>query len=224
MLDLVALLRPRAVMIENVRGLLSSKFDDYRAEILHRLNELGYEAEWRLLEAHDYGVPQLRPRSILIATWTEIWPHFEWPTPNARTVSVGKALYPLMAANGWKGAREWAARASDVAPTLVGGSKKHGGADLGPTRAKRAWAERLGVNGLGVADAPPLPDFTGMPKLTVEMAAAVQGFPVDWTFAGGKTARYRQVGNAFPPPVAEAVGRRLAAALRAADSEIERSA
>jgi DNA (cytosine-5)-methyltransferase 1 len=47
------------------------------------------------------------------------------------------------------------------------------------------------------------------------MAARVQGFPDNWRFAGCKTAAYRQVGNAFPPPVASAVGRSIAAALNA---------
>ena len=59
-----------------------------------------------------------------------------------------------MAAHGWPGAAAWARRADRIAPTIVGGSKKHGGADLGPTRAKRAWAE-LGVDGIGIADAAP---------------------------------------------------------------------
>jgi len=45
--------------------------------------------------------------------------------------------------------------------------------------------------------------LSGMPKLTVPMAALIQGFPPDWHFTGGKTAAYRQVGNAFPPPVAK---------------------
>jgi DNA (cytosine-5)-methyltransferase 1 len=52
------------------------------------------------------------------------------------------------------------------------------------------------------------------PMLTVEQAAIIQGFPRGWKFQGKKTARYRQVGNAFPPPVAEAVGRAIAAILR----------
>ena len=101
-------------------------------------------------------------------------------------------------------------RAAAVAPTVVGGSKKHGGPDLGPTRAKREWAA-LGVDGHGIADAPPAPEFPldGRPRLTVEMVARLQGFPSDWAFQGRKTARYRQVGNAFPPPVAQAVGQAI---------------
>jgi DNA (cytosine-5)-methyltransferase 1 len=109
-----------------------------------------------------------------------------------------------MVSNGWKGAKAWKKGASEIAPTLVGGSKKHGGPDLGPTRAKKAWAT-IGVDGMGIADDAPMPNFVGMPRLTVRMAARIQGFPDDWQFAGGKTAAYRQVGNAFPPPVAMAV-------------------
>jgi DNA (cytosine-5)-methyltransferase 1 len=102
----------------------------------------------------------------------------------------------------------------------VGGSKKHGGPDLGPTRARAAWAA-MGVNGLGIADEIPGPDFPAAepPKLTVAMVARLQGFPDDWTITGRKTAAYRQVGNAFPPPVARALGTAIAAALNAAPRE-----
>ena len=75
----------------------------------------------------------------------------------------------------------------------------------------------MGVNGLGIADEVPGPDFpVGQPpKLTVGMVARLQGFPDDWRITGRKTAAYRQVGNAFPPPVARAVGTAIAAALTA---------
>jgi DNA (cytosine-5)-methyltransferase 1 len=88
---------------------------------------------------------------------------------------------------------------------------------LGPTRARRAW-EKLGVDGRGLADAPPPQGFTGNPKLTVKMAALVQGFPPEWTINGKKTPAYRQIGNAFPPPVAKALGIAIANALSAAEN------
>ena len=114
-----------------------------------------------------------------------------------------------MALRGWRGAPEWRKRANDIAPTIVGGSKKHGGPDLGPTRARKAWAA-LGVDGLVIAEAPPERDFIGMPRLTVPMVARLQGFPDNWRFTGKKTPAYRQVGNAFPPPVARAVAESIA--------------
>jgi DNA (cytosine-5)-methyltransferase 1 len=139
--------------------------------------------------------------------------NFEWPEPRESSApTVGEVLRASMAAGGWQGAGEWARRANKIAPTLVGGSKKHGGPDLGPTRAREAWAD-LGVDGRGLAGTPPEVGFVGMPRLTVEMAARLQGFPEDWSFLGGKTAAYRQVGNAFPPPVARAVGEAIARSL-----------
>jgi len=215
-LELVKALKPRAVLLENVRGLMDPVFEGYRRGILNELAE-DYWAEWRLLQASDYGVPQLRPRAILVALRHDVAHHFTWPVPRPEAApTVGFTLRTLMGANGWEGAEAWADKANVVAPTLVGGSKKHGGPDLGPTRARRAWAA-IGVNGSTIAESAPLPGHEGMPRLTVQMAAVLQGFPDDWVIVGRKTNAYRQVGNAFPPPVAKAVGDAIAAALRAAD-------
>lgn len=215
-LRLIAECRPQAVMLENVRGLLDSVFDEYRAKIIADLKKLGYVAEWRLLNASDFGVPQLRPRVIFVAMKKNAAGYFNWPSALiSPPPTVGEILFDLMAANGWSGVDQWRERACDIAPTLVGGSKKHGGPDLGPTRAKKAWAS-IGVDGKGIADSAPEADFVGMPRLTVRMAARIQGFPDHWQFSGKKTAAYRQIGNAFPPPVAHAVGSQIRAALEAA--------
>lgn len=68
---------------------------------------------------------------------------------------------------------------------------------------------------MGIADQPPGPehDLNHMPRLTVPMVAKLQGFPDDWKISGRKTAAYRQIGNAFPPPVAEAVAKNIKKAL-----------
>lgn len=263
-LKIIDRLRPRAIMIENVRGILEPPgvFIEYRRWILEELHEMGYAVPeinpdwpverqdremrkvWRRVDAADFGVPQLRPRAILVAIHKDHLngQEFTWPQGiegSAETLqealeSSMKERYlpywersPVKSGKTGEEAFEaWRKKAgrSAIAPTLVGGSKKHGGADLGPTRAKRAWAH-LGVDGTGVANDPedcvPERDLfrPDGPMLTVKQAARVQGFPPDWHFQGRKTARYRQVGNAFPPPVAEAIGRAIAAVLRPADQQ-----
>ena len=202
-------------MLENVRGMLDAKFASYREKVVARL-EPDYEVWWGLVQTSRFGVPQLRPRAVLVAIEKAAASAFVWPNEDDEipAATVGQALRAYMAERGWRGADSWAARANRVAPTLVGGSKKHGGPDLGPTRAKQEWL-RLGVDALGLADDPPDRDFVGLPRLTVRMASVLQGFdPNRWVIYGGKTAAYRQVGNAFPPPVAQAFGRRIREALR----------
>lgn len=215
-LRLVREARPAAVMLENVKGLASARFQTYRDSIRVELEKMGYVTDWQLLLSSEFGVPQLRPRFILVALRRQKFERFEWPGAVGTPSMVGPTLLPLMSANGWEGAVPWARRANSIAPTVVGGSKKHGGADLGPTRAKQAWLA-LGVDGKGIADAAPDADtpvkFT--PRLTNEMVARVQGFDAGWKFSGRKTSVYRQIGNAFPPPVAAAVGGKILAALGA---------
>ena len=196
-------------MIENVRGFLGKQFDNYRGSIVKRLNYLGYNVHLSLLNASDYGVPQLRPRAIIIGVRTDIFDIFTFPAPLPDlTKDVGHALFDLMSANGWQGTEQWQKMANKIAPTLVGGSKKHGGPDLGPTRARQAWAE-LGVDGKGVANEAPAADFEGMPRLTPRMLARLQGFPDEWNFGTRKTTACRMIGNAFPPPVAREVGKKI---------------
>ncbi|MGW0315489.1 DNA cytosine methyltransferase [Streptomyces flavidovirens] len=219
-------LRPRAVMLENVSALIKeSKFIDTRRILTRELVSMGYSVQMELLDAQHFGVPQRRLRAVIVAIRKDLSHGFHWPLGNWELPpTVGEVLEKSMASKGWQGAREWARLANGIAPTLVGGSMKHGGGDLGPDRAKNDWA-KLAVNGNSLDDDVPGPDFAlrhgvgekgreGYPKLIASQAALIQGFPEDWEFAGGKTARYKQIGNAFPPPVARAVAASIAIALR----------
>src|SRR6266566_1228148 len=59
--------KPKAVMLENVPGFATARFSAYRRRLAARLEKLGYIADWQVLNACNYGVPQLRPRFVLIA-------------------------------------------------------------------------------------------------------------------------------------------------------------
>ncbi|MGY1709121.1 DNA cytosine methyltransferase [Geodermatophilus sp. SYSU D00758] len=222
--NLAGRVRPEALLLENVRGLNDARFGGYRQAVVDKLEDLGYRADWKLLHAKDYGVPQLRPRMVLVALRPEYADYFEWPEPQLTTPTVARAIADLMGANGFRYMDKWMEKADAIAPTIVGGSKKHGGADLGPTRAKLAW-EELWVDAHGLANSAPGEDWDEAdyrnrrgPRLTVDMVARLQGWlnepEYEWHFSGLKTSRYRQVGNAFPPPVARAVGESIARALR----------
>lgn len=224
-LRLIEIVRPRAVMLENVKTLARSReFSHVRNHITETLDNLGYEVHIDVLDAQNFGVPQRRQRTLIVAIQKGLqkfqWPLGSWELPH----TVGEVLQESMQSGGWQGAAEWARLANDIAPTIVGGSEKHGGGDLGPDRAKQKWA-KMAVNGDSTTAKVPGPDFVlrhgvgrggwkGYPKLTPEQVALLQGFPREWQFAGSRTAQYKQIGNAFPPPVAHAVASSIADVLR----------
>ena len=122
-LRLVKEINPRAVMIENVRGLLDAKFDNYRNSILNHLRRLGYTVQIKLVNASDFGVPQSRPRTVIIGIRNDLKTRFHFPeVPLAQPKTVGATLLDLMKENGWKLADAWAENANGIAPTIVGGS------------------------------------------------------------------------------------------------------
>lgn len=214
---LLTAVRPKALLLENVPHLISAAaFEPVREWIEGQLAHEGYAADWRVLNAADFGVPQFRKQGFLVAMTRPAFSAFDWPdTPDDPPPTVGDVLAESMASGGWHGARAWAAGANKPAPALIGGSANRGGADLGPTGSKRAW-HNLGVNGNSIADDVPDDEFPfdGLPKLTTRQAAKIQAIPDEWDFYGRKTSVYRQIGHASPPLVAEAVGRAIAAAVR----------
>lgn len=208
-LDLNVIANPAALLVIGPRELLSPRNTAYAAYVKGRLAALGRTTLWEVIDTASLGVAQRRRRSVLVSFRSTR--AFRWPSAQPEQ-TVGPLLYDLMIANGWTGAMGWSRRADEIGPSIVGGSPRHGGPDLGPSGSRNAWS-RLGVDAGGVADEAPGPEFTGKPKLSMQMVARLQGFPDEWEFAGRKTERYRQIGNAFPAPAAEALGRSIAESL-----------
>lgn len=84
-------------MLENVPGFASAKFSEYRDNLRMQLLDMGYESDWWILQAADHGVPQLRPRFILVALPPDKMSFFEWPQPLSEQTTVGDTLQDLMA-------------------------------------------------------------------------------------------------------------------------------
>lgn len=213
---LVEVAQPAGILVDNVAKFLRPRFLESRARLLQNLSDLGYGESARILYAAHFGVAQLRPRAFIIAVQKPHGDDFLWPPGTPARTTVGHVLRDLMGARGWAGHDDWALRADGVGPTIIGGSRRHGGADLGPTGSKRTWLT-LGVDGTGIADEPPQAStpFGATPRLTLEMVAALQGFDRGWQFYGAKTSVYRQIAGALPPPLGKAIGTSLRDAFRA---------
>lgn len=78
-LRIVAALRPRWLVMENVSGLISIANGGIIREIQSRMSELGYSVDWRVLKAEQFGVPQERRRIFFVAN--RIGAPIEFPVP-----------------------------------------------------------------------------------------------------------------------------------------------
>lgn len=182
----------RAVILENVRGLV---FDRKAFRIVLDAFEAEWLTTWAVLDAADYGVPQHRDRLFVIG----------FKDPSAR--AVFRWSQPTHAPAGglfgrpYVTAREAIGLAYD-APSPCVTATEHKSAVRGsqPMSRRRRATERLDLGR----------------RLAIAELAAIQAFPASWTLSGDIESQHRQIGNAVPPPLAEAVARSVMTALRAA--------
>lgn len=219
--------RPKAFVFENVEGLLHGKHSDHIANILRGFRRAGYQTEIHRIQASDYGIAQVRRRVLIIGLRNDMADAFRMPPkfPHRR-MNIGDLLLDLMSANGWTGAREWArqrreqpvmSRHGEIlaygvqASTVVTGRGKR-------RRNEQAAQVSMGFDATGVPDHAPSQEEASkegfLPPLTLRMRARIQDFPDDWVFVGGKQSVARQIGNAVPAKLAQAVGLALIGAIK----------
>ncbi len=108
MLKIVSMVRPRAVLIENVRGILAPRFTPFRERVDAALSTAGFDTPWASFDGADFGVPQKRSRAFLVALRRDCTNPLRWPTPSPGvSPTVATAIGDLMAECGWKGVPDW---------------------------------------------------------------------------------------------------------------------
>ena len=224
--------KPKVVLCENVRGLLTHDNGRTFSVIRHIINELGYNlVEPRVLQAVKYKVPQKRKRVILIAVKKEYQgkAQYHWPEPYYRIMNLRDAFYPgelysteVPASKGlaYSGNKRkvlelvpmggyWKDLPVDIQKNYMGKSYYSGG-------GKTGMAKRLSLDepALTLTCAPAQKETerchpTETRPLTIREYARIQTFPDDWKFIGNISAQYKQIGNAVPINLAYALGRSI---------------
>jgi DNA (cytosine-5)-methyltransferase 1 len=226
---------PDAFLLENVPGLATGVMRLQLDTLLKELTALGFTIDWRVLRAADYGVPQRRQRLVMVGVRGP--KRFTWPEP-----MHGDGRLPWVAAGSVVAADRIIgipnsspvtyAKRPDVRPSPWDGHVYNGGGrpinprGLAPTVLasmggnKTPWLDGGDVvegyhAHLLAGGAPRSGQVLGARRITAEEAALLQTFPAGMPWAGTRSSRYRQVGNAVPVRLAEAIGAALAGHLRA---------
>ena len=199
--------RPLAFIGENVKGLLTMGGGQIIEAIVEAFSDCGYDVRYKLLNAKHYGVPEDRERVIIVGFRKDLGiDEFVYPEPSDSLVTLREALKDVPAPN-----------AGDVC--MAPYSSRY----MSRNR-KRGWDEvsyTIPAMAKQVTLWPGSPDMVKIDKdvwqfgdgetrrLSWQEAAAIQTFPVDMKFCGDLTSVYKQIGNAVPCNLAEAVAIRV---------------
>lgn len=232
-------INPRFILFENVRGLVTARGPrGAPGEALNLVRQafegIGYGTSFQLVNAADFGVPQTRVRCIMLASRSDPLPvfpepsHEKAPTPrlegtNRRPwVSLGEFLSTQREPHNDEITRPSAKLAPQLRALAEGTGLKSPRARE-TTRPGGHWGYKQGtfvaalnrpartVTAASTADWVRGRDGS-LRRLTWRECAGLQGFPEDWDFVGSVAAKYRQIGNAVPALLAEAMGSFLARA------------
>lgn len=224
---------PKMFLFENVKGLLSHDKGRTFATIQHVFQELGYQVEYKVLNAAYFGVGQKRQRLIVIGIRNDLKDkiQFEYPTPEDHMTVLRDVLQnvpdspyqpyseskrkvmELVPAGGC-----WVDLPEDIAKEYMGKSYYSGGGRRGMAR-RISWDEPC----LTLTTSPSQkqterchPDETR--PFTVREYARIQSFPDDWKFKGSLSDQYKQIGNAVPVELARRIGEQIVSAIRKAQA------
>jgi DNA (cytosine-5)-methyltransferase 1 len=209
LLRIIKAKKPKFFLAENVKGILSLGKGKVLEMIINDFTDIGYRVKTHLLNAADYGVPQLRQRFFIVGVRNDINYTVEPPPAThsavgndglSKWVGVGEALTNLpdpdepndlanheyskykLRFNGYIGHR--LIDPEKPAPTVTARGDHKGGVVVlhHPNNQRRMSCREL---------------------------ATVQSFPINYIFYGNRSSVYRQIGNAVPPLLAFAMAKQF---------------
>lgn len=233
-LRIVKDVRPKVFLMENVRGLLSMKLTELspKGSLLNQLvadfEEIGYRVDAFVVNAVNYGAPQIRERLVLIGNRYNLVANFPTPTHSDQPIGSQKPFVTLGDA-----IRVF----KDHDPTIMdfserkkkylamvppGGNWRSLPVEIQKESMEKTWYLKGGRSAYWrrLAYDYPSPTVVTMPNhagtsmchpeetraLTVGECSAIQGFPKSWKFVGTPSEKYRQVGNAVPTVLGQVFG------------------
>lgn len=231
--------RPRFFVFENVKGLVSIAVDKGGDPggvldiILSEFDRIGYKTVYGVLDAVHYGVPQFRERLIIIGSrdneeiFLPVPTHFmihqlqrmQWVTlgKTIRDLEDNPGPYTQFSEDRLRYLRlvpeggNWKSLPKELQPEAMGGAWKSGGGKVGFYRRLSYSQPSPTVVTSPVQKATMMCHPTKDRPLSVKEYARIQQFPEDWTITGSVANQYKQIGNAVPVGLAEAVGQSLIA-------------
>ncbi len=197
---------PKFFLLENVKGIISLNDGHDFNEILMTLRESGYYVQYKVLNAADYAVPQSRVRVIIVGIRNDLLGKYEYTFPKPthqknggaqkNWVSIGTALRGIPEPSENHKLKNHISSNYKVVHRDFTGHRKTDPDKPSPTILAR------GNGGGGVCAIPhPYSDR----RLTVRESALIQTFPKNFEFSGSLMSMYRQIGNAVPVKLAEAL-------------------
>lgn len=214
---------PRIFVVENVKGLITHKDGDTLKQVIKMFeNEGKYRVYYKLLNAKDYEVPQKRERIFIVGVHNSIKKEFAYPEPSKKKVLLRDVLIGCPASIG---AKYPASKAKIMELVPEGGcwvdlpeaiQKEYMGKSLEAGGGKRGIAKRLALDdySLTLTTSPCQKQTerchpTETRPLNVREYARIQTFPDSYEFCGNLNNQYKQIGNAVPVKLAEAMAKQI---------------
>jgi DNA (cytosine-5)-methyltransferase 1 len=205
--------RPKYFVAENVKGLLSLARGEILKTVIADFSAVGYRVMYALLNAADFGVPQRRERVFIVGVRDGVsCDSTRFPPPPTHSgsrrgsgmkpwLSVGEALATLPDPD----SEHDVPNHGDYSKYKLRFNGYLGHRHVDPERPAPTITARGDMRGGVVVIHHP----SNQRRITPREAAVIQGFPIDFAFEGNRTSTYRQIANAVPPPLAEAVATAL---------------